>query len=44
MRFEQDGPDVIAAALAEELSRVPRHRPVAEGGAARAAAFIAELV
>jgi pimeloyl-ACP methyl ester carboxylesterase/UDP:flavonoid glycosyltransferase YjiC (YdhE family) len=44
MSFADDGPGEIAAALAEELGRPRRYRPVADDGAARAAAIIAELL
>ena len=44
MDYAQAGPDEIAAALTEELARAPRYQPVADGGAARAAAIIAELL
>jgi pimeloyl-ACP methyl ester carboxylesterase len=42
--YEQTGPDVLAAAIAEEISRPVRYRPVETGGAARAAASLAELI
>ncbi len=44
MDFESDGPDEIAAAIAEEIGRDVDYRPVDGGGAARAAALIAELL
>jgi UDP-N-acetylglucosamine:LPS N-acetylglucosamine transferase len=44
MDFEHDGPDEIAAAIGEELGREVDYRPVEPGGAARAAASIAELL
>jgi predicted glycosyltransferase len=44
MDFEADGPDEIAAAIAEEIGREVDYRPVDPGGAARAAAAIAELL
>jgi Glycosyltransferase family 28 C-terminal domain len=44
MDFERDGPDEIAAAIAEEIGREVAYRPVDAGGAARAAALIAELI
>ena len=44
MDFESDGPDEIAAAIAEEIGREVDYRPVAKEGAARAAALIAELL
>jgi len=44
MDFDSDGPDAIAAAIAEEIGREVDYRPVAGDGAARAAALIAELL
>ncbi len=44
MDFENDGPDEIAKAIAEEIGREVDYRPVDGGGAARAAALIAELL
>jgi pimeloyl-ACP methyl ester carboxylesterase len=44
MDFENDGPEEIAAAIAEEIGRDVDYRPVDGGGAARAAALIAELL
>jgi pimeloyl-ACP methyl ester carboxylesterase/predicted glycosyltransferase len=44
MDFERDGPDEIAAAISEEIGRSVDYRPVDTGGAARAAAAIAELL
>jgi UDP:flavonoid glycosyltransferase YjiC (YdhE family) len=44
MRFEEDGTEAIAAALSAELARAPRYLPVDDGGAARAAALVAELI
>jgi UDP:flavonoid glycosyltransferase YjiC (YdhE family) len=44
MDYDASGPAEIAAALAEELARAPRYRPVGDGGAARAADVIAELL
>ena len=44
MDFETDGPDEIAVAIAEEIGREVAYRPVDGGGAARAAAAIAELL
>jgi hypothetical protein len=44
MDYATDGPEEIAAALREELARVQDVVPVAPGGAARAAATIAELL
>ncbi len=37
-------PDALAAAMAEEITRPVRHRPVETDGAARAAARLAELI
>jgi pimeloyl-ACP methyl ester carboxylesterase/predicted glycosyltransferase len=44
MDFDADGPEEIATALAEEIGREVDYRPVDAGGAARAAALIAELL
>jgi pimeloyl-ACP methyl ester carboxylesterase/predicted glycosyltransferase len=44
MDFDADGPDEIAAAIAEEIGRETDYRPVSTDGAARAAALIAELL
>ena len=44
MDFEQSTPEVIAAAIAEEIGRKVVYRDVEHDGAARAAAWIAELV
>jgi pimeloyl-ACP methyl ester carboxylesterase/predicted glycosyltransferase len=44
MDFETDGPDEIAAAIAEEIGREVDYRPVETDGAARAAGLIAELL
>ena len=44
MGFDRDGPAEIAAAIAEEIGRAPRYRPVEPGGATRAAQLIGELV
>jgi pimeloyl-ACP methyl ester carboxylesterase/predicted glycosyltransferase len=44
MDFDRDGPDEIAAAIAEEIGREVDYRPVETDGAARAAALIAELL
>jgi predicted glycosyltransferase len=44
MDFETASPDVIAGAIAEEIGREVDYRPVDAGGAARAAALIAELL
>ncbi len=44
MDFASSGPDAIARAIAEEIGREVSYRPVAPGGAGRAAAMIAELL
>jgi pimeloyl-ACP methyl ester carboxylesterase/predicted glycosyltransferase len=44
MDFENDGPEEIAAAIAEEIGREVDYRPVETDGAARAAALIADLL
>jgi pimeloyl-ACP methyl ester carboxylesterase/predicted glycosyltransferase len=44
MDFETDGPPEIAAAIAAEIGRTVRYRPVETDGAARAAKLIAELL
>jgi len=44
MDFDEAGPEVIAAAIAEEIGREVAHRDVETGGAARAAARLAELL
>jgi pimeloyl-ACP methyl ester carboxylesterase len=44
MDFDTAEPDVIAAAIAEEIGREVDYRPVETDGAARAAALIAELL
>jgi pimeloyl-ACP methyl ester carboxylesterase/predicted glycosyltransferase len=44
MDFETATPNVIAAAIAEEIGREVDYRPVETGGAARAAALVAELI
>jgi UDP:flavonoid glycosyltransferase YjiC (YdhE family) len=44
MDFATDGPDEIAAAIADEIGRDVEYRPVDAGGAARAAASIAQLI
>jgi pimeloyl-ACP methyl ester carboxylesterase/predicted glycosyltransferase len=44
MDFDAAGPEEIAAAIAEETGRTPDHRPIAPGGAARAAALVGELL
>ena len=44
MDYDESPPEVIAAAIAEEIDRPVTSRPVESDGAARAAALIAELV
>jgi hypothetical protein len=44
MDFEAATPDAIAVAIGEEMGREVDYRPVDPGGAARAAARIAELL
>jgi pimeloyl-ACP methyl ester carboxylesterase/predicted glycosyltransferase len=44
MDFENNGPDEIAVAIAEEIGREVDYRPVETDGAARAAALIADLL
>jgi len=44
MDFDESMPDVIAAAIAEEIGREVDYRPVETDGAARAAALLAELL
>jgi UDP:flavonoid glycosyltransferase YjiC (YdhE family) len=44
MDFETASPEVIAAAIAEEIGREVSYRPVETDGAARAAALIGELI
>ena len=44
MDYETSGPAEIAAAIATEIGREVDYRPVAVGGAARAAAFLADLL
>jgi predicted glycosyltransferase len=44
MDYETETPETIAAAIAEEVGRTVDYRPVERGGAARAAAAIAELL
>ena len=44
MDYAGSDPDLIAAAIAEELARPVDYRPVETDGAARAAALIAELL
>jgi pimeloyl-ACP methyl ester carboxylesterase/predicted glycosyltransferase len=42
--YQQTGPDLLAAAMAEEISRPACYRPVETDGALRAAACLAELI
>ena len=42
--FATDGPDEIAAAIADEIGREVDYRPVESDGAARAATMLAELL
>jgi pimeloyl-ACP methyl ester carboxylesterase/predicted glycosyltransferase len=44
MDYQTATPDIIATAIAEEIGRTTRYRPVESDGAARAAARIAELL
>jgi hypothetical protein len=44
MDFGTDGPEQIAAAIADEIGRDVQYRKVDAGGAARAAASIGELL
>ena len=44
MDFDTATPDVVAAAIAEEIGRETRYRPVETDGAERAAGMIAELL
>ncbi len=44
MDYETSGPAEIAAAIASEIGREVDYRPVATDGAARAAAFLADLL
>ena len=44
MDFEHDGPEQIAAAIAQEIGREVDYRPVAGDGAARATALMAEMM
>jgi hypothetical protein len=44
MDYATDGPAEIAVAIAEELGREVDYEPVDAGGAARAAALIADLL
>jgi predicted glycosyltransferase len=44
LEYEDTGPDSLAQAIAEEVSRQVSYRPVETDGAARAAAYLAELI
>jgi predicted glycosyltransferase len=44
MEYESSSPELIAAAIADEIDRPVRSLPVERDGAARAAALIAELI
>jgi hypothetical protein len=44
MDFDESTPDVIAEAIAAEIGRTVEYRSVETNGAARAAAYIAELL
>ena len=44
MDYDEATPEMIAEAIAEEIGREPEWRPVEADGAARAAAYIAELL
>jgi pimeloyl-ACP methyl ester carboxylesterase/predicted glycosyltransferase len=44
MDFTASPPEAIARAIAEEIGRTVKYRPIAPGGAERAAAMIAELL
>ena len=44
MEFDESPPEVIAAAIAEEIGRTVSYLPVASDGAARAAGLLAELL
>jgi len=44
MDYETSGPAEIAAAIASEIGHEVDYRPVAPGGAARAAALLADLL
>ncbi len=44
MDFETDGPEEIAAAIAEEIGREVDYPPVETDGAARAARSLADLL
>ncbi len=44
MEYEDTTPEHLAAAISEEISRTVSYQPVENGGAARAAAYLAELL
>ena len=44
MSYASDGPEEIAAAIAEEIGRAPQYRPVEQRRATRAAELIAGVV
>ena len=44
LEYEDTGPDSLAQAIAEEVDRQVSYRPVETDGAARAAAYLAELI
>jgi UDP-N-acetylglucosamine:LPS N-acetylglucosamine transferase len=44
LSYEETDPDGLAAAIAEEIGRDVDYEPVPAGGAARAAALLAELL
>jgi hypothetical protein len=44
MAFDETTPEMIADAIAAEIGRAVEYRPVEADGAARAAAYIAELL
>jgi predicted glycosyltransferase len=44
LEYENTGPDSLAQAIAEEVSRQVSYQPVETDGAARAAAYLAELI
>jgi hypothetical protein len=44
MIYDETGPELIAVAMVEELSRPTKFKPVESGGAARAAKMISDLL
>ena len=44
LEYDNATPETLAEAIATEIDREPSYRPVESGGAARAAALIAELL